>query len=124
MEKSIIILSGNCLIEFEKWLAKELHYTDNEGMPDVNDFNTLPTSMQFGVYQDYFDSVGIEILIKAKHHKMVNNVVGQHTISIYRSYVNDIITKSKGENSFKSRQEAREQAIIKACEIRNEQLNK
>jgi hypothetical protein len=60
-------LTNKCKEDFEKWslenkvLTKSLGgYCVQEGVVLV-EFNKLPDTMKFGVYQDFFDTVGIYI---------------------------------------------------------------
>jgi hypothetical protein len=63
--------------------------------------------MQFGVYEDFFDSVGIDIRILENN---VSSILNTNGFSQDRKY----------DYSNETRQEAREQAILKANEIYNE----
>ena len=102
-------LTGKCKADFEKWLCKEHNYTDDEGIPYANDFYELPNSMQYGVYVDYFDSVGIIIEITTDHKKIPTFWV-------------DINNKQVDDIELNTRQESRTKAIEKANEIYNEKL--
>jgi hypothetical protein len=61
------MLTGKAKNEFEKWLEKTNFEEcpiseDYSFQPDyIGDFERLPFSMQYGVYVDFFDSVGITI---------------------------------------------------------------
>lgn len=95
-------LTGKCKEEFEKW------YVDVYGY-DLNTlFYNLKPSMQWGVYQDYFDSVEVDVDI----------VTHRPNVEFY--FVLFIDNEDFGD--FNTRQEARDKAIEKANEIRNEQL--
>lgn len=74
-------------------------------------FNKLPDSMKFGVYQDYFDTVGIQIDIN----------FGRDIID-KTDYWNYYFDEAEELIQYKSRPEARTEAIKKANEIRNNQL--
>lgn len=66
-----MILKGKCEISFKEWyksLKLKIPYVINEdGEKDYWDleynhvFKNLPDNMKYGVYEDFFDSVGIEI---------------------------------------------------------------
>jgi len=117
-------LTGKCKEEFEKWYI--IHYEDQyedcgntpeeqrgyvelKGFPDgvlwCNGFYDLPPSMQYGVYVDFFDSVGIYICIYFGD-------VGGYEVHIYAKGYKNIGT-------YERRQEARTKAIEKANEIYN-----
>lgn len=94
------MLTGKCKEEFEKW------YVPNRYVYTLVQFYNLPKSMQWGVYQDYFDSVGINV--------GVNNDI--------RHFDWWVDSSKNYSGKDKTRQEARYKAIEKANEIRNEQL--
>lgn len=56
-------LTGQCKLDFEKWSTtfwkdeQEDNYKDHM----LNEFYQKNMSMKFGVYQDFFDSVGIYV---------------------------------------------------------------
>ena len=101
------MLTGKAKEDFEKWLDNQDSFLDihcdynGTFLPNnINHFNELPFSMQYGVYVDFFDSVNISIKC------------GDVTFEIYmpESDINGIATE---------RAEARTKAIEKACEIYN-----
>lgn len=101
-------LTGKCKEEFEKWLLYcgvygEYEYHLDEDL--LSHFKNLKTSMQYGVYVDFFDSVGIYIEDKidscAKDFR-------------YLATVN-----FKTKDAYNTRPEARIVAIEKANEIYN-----
>ena len=64
-------LTGKAKEEFEKWYDKMLIQFKKDNPKKLSwmllaRYFDLPESMQFGVYQDFADSVGIEINIKKK----------------------------------------------------------
>jgi hypothetical protein len=106
-----IKLNGKCKEDFEEWLehpTEELEgrcsWIDTLGTQStmvniwcVEYFNQLPFSMQYGVYIDFFDSVGfIRTLIQSEEFLQIVEYG-------------------------KTRAEARQKAIEKANEIYNEQ---
>ena len=70
-----------------------------------HDFIKLPKPFKYGVYVDYFDSVGIFI-----------NIIG----NIFHSY--EVFIDTNRVTHCKTRPEARDKAIEKANEIRNKQF--
>jgi len=70
-------LTGKCKEDFEKWLLCgdgkinfEKYYSDRDGSNDPYTwFMELPKSMQYGVYEDFFDSVDILIEIMPSESK-------------------------------------------------------
>lgn len=108
-------LTGQCKQDFEKWYINKAwisnqnistNYTERLGLYKMNNFEQLPPSMQYGILVDFFDSVEIFISIDAYISKK----------EIYFQYDINYITANK---RFKTRQEAREQAITKANEVYN-----
>jgi len=95
-------LTGKCREAFEKW------FLDNYGFDkweDVKpDFHNIDTSMQYGVYVDFFDSVGIRIMIQG----------GEGGLFYIKINYNCEISRDI------PRHEARTKAISKANEIYNE----
>lgn len=98
--------------DFEAWFYKQeqlknqLIESGNENWGTITIFENMTQSMQFGVYVDFFDSVGIEIFIW-KHldgFKTSNNQEPPH-LSFDPS------------KPFKTRPEAREKAIEKAIDL-------
>jgi hypothetical protein len=115
------MLEGKAKEEFEKWIIDRQNSIYNEWF-----FNTdigglrfydhywikIPPSMQYGVYVDFFDSVGIVLdVIKTDFNKKFN-------LQVYVGN-SDIEECSDGINT---RPEARTAAIKKANEIYNERL--
>tara|TARA_R110000782_G_scaffold229929_1_gene316248 strand:+ start:593 stop:937 length:345 start_codon:yes stop_codon:yes gene_type:complete len=112
-------LTGRCKEEFKKWL--NINYKDFGVVPYSIDvywsvcdlLYKLPQSMQYGVYVDFFDSVGIYI-----------------SLDWYKSIIKDSeyfetdINNHIDSKRFKTRPEARKSAIEKANELHNEFLNK
>jgi hypothetical protein len=92
-------LTGKCKEDFEKWLKlKPKRY----GYDPV--FNWLQTEMQYGVYVDFFDSVGTRIILSTHWEDKEYFQVDIHNFSEY--YIN-------------TRPEARTLAIEKANQIYN-----
>ena len=91
-------LTGKCKEDFEKWY---------ESLEDFYHLDIMPENMVYGVYVDFFDSVGIDIRILENN---VSSILNTNGFSQDRKY----------DYSNETRQEAREQAILKANEIYNE----
>ena len=104
-------LTGQCKEDFEKWLDDNhgiLLYNIYPNMAGYTCLKTLPDSMQFGVLVDFFDSVGIRIIIGTGYSGYL------YFYSIKRPNFN-----AEFDNEFQTRQEARTKAIEKADEIYN-----
>jgi len=99
-------LTGQTKIEFEKWLLNE------SGLINVSWkwFLALHYSLQWGIYQDFADSVGVEIQIAI-------NGIPKHFGSI-EYYA--LVEKQYVASRLKTRQEARNAAIEKFNEMYNE----
>jgi hypothetical protein len=112
-------LTGKSKISFEKWYFKycedlELYPNGTNKRHIMLMFYELTQSMQYGVYVDFFDSVGI-MLSMENYYNTKSDIyyeVGWTTISRGWNTMNDM--------QFKTRQEARTKAIEKANKIYNE----
>jgi len=83
--------------DFKKWYRKSYDYD--------NFWNSVPKSMQWGVYVDFFDSVGLNISINC------GLITKTFSYKIHDFQVHDI------GSEIKTRSEAREKALEKAIEI-------
>lgn len=102
--------------QFEEWLINdyERHFNYFEGTrgkylagkEDRNSFYNLPFSMQWGIYLEFFDSVGIYIQIHA-HRKE------QWFYSMWKPE----LFIPQNQTYWESRTEAQQEAIKKAFEI-------
>ena len=112
-------LTDKCKTDFEKWYFNFKYHKNGLHKTNVAYFKTLPLSMQYGVYVDFFDSVGLILDVQPvldydeeKYTKVVYWIITVFTLGIKGEDYNDW--------EFKTRQEAREQAILKANEIYND----
>lgn len=80
-------LTGKCKTDFDKWRL-EIHKKEWVDKPKSKEgfefygysaFYELPLSCQFGVYVDFFDSVGIDIIIGRAQLKPSKNTHSQST---------------------------------------------
>lgn len=109
------MLEGKAKEEFEKWFKSNdlynsfsLEYNETDLLMDLV-FYKQPLSMQWGVYQDFFNSVGVDI----------GCYKGETPHSI-KKYVYLIEFKEDiYEGVQNTKQEAREAAIKKSVEIYN-----
>ena len=112
-------LTGKCKEEFEKWQHDCNWFEDfniyNENYRNIEIFYTLIQSMQYGVYVDFFDSVGIYI----NSGKNLSNSIGDKY-----NYIIQCNSKVTYEECFLDTNEARTVAIEKANKLHNEFLNK
>tara|TARA_R110000782_G_scaffold141757_2_gene234464 strand:- start:159 stop:488 length:330 start_codon:yes stop_codon:yes gene_type:complete len=104
-------LTGKCKEDFDKWYVHWVRNQRNDYHKYVNDvllskFYREVNSMQYGVYLDFFDSVGIYMDITP-----IINDASERMYQVYEDE-NHII-------SCDTRQEARAAAIEKANEIYN-----
>jgi hypothetical protein len=110
-------LTGKCKEEFEKWFTDSDNHKGFDAEQIALDrkyrldlFYQLYESMQYGVYEDFFDSVGIYIQISFYDFDCNNwQTYLECKESIY----------DYNETHFVSRQEARIASIEKANEIYN-----
>ena len=104
-------MEGQAKIDFEKWY-RVAYIEDSSALwkPVHNkSFFHLPDNMQWGVIQDWFDSVGDYVCVEGDGDDFMFSVY--HTES--KNYLGV-------RYDIPSRQEARTAAIKKACEIYNE----
>jgi hypothetical protein len=103
-------LTGKCKEEFDNWRERINHI---EGS---NLFYATSKSMQYGVYVDFFDSVGVYIELTPYFDSVTEIVLWFFTLEDKRcAHLNSHL-----ENKAKTRPEARTKAIDKANEIYNE----
>ena len=104
-------LKGQAKEDFEKWLdsIKEVVIKNTSTLCATFPYNfyQLSPSMKYGVYVDWFDSVGIQV-----------NGTGWLMFTFSISYEDVSVKRIKGE-AYNSRPEARTAAIQKANEIYN-----
>ena len=107
-------LTGKCKEDFENWILND---DDSEeyrfGQNLSTNFEVLPSSFKYGVYVDFFDSVGFNIVIEQLYYQSWYN---------YR-ITNLVLLQFKG-TKLSCRPKTRISAIEKANELRNEFLNK
>ena len=103
-------LTGRCKEGFEKWYLKGVNNEENYHRHVITSFYSKSESMQYGVYVDFFDSVGIDL------------------VDDIDSCANDFRYLSKVDfkciDAHNTRPKARAAAIEKANELHNEFLNK
>ncbi|WP_299116899.1 hypothetical protein [uncultured Winogradskyella sp.] len=103
------LLTGKCKEAFKNWAIKQNYLEISLGVLSLRNgmiltsFYQLPFSMQYGVYVDFFDEQGIGVDIEAITSKLYNFSVHHWKIEHFTS--NQI---------YRTRPEARKQAIIKA----------
>ena len=97
-------LTGKCKEDFEKWYWENVYDT-------MIKWDALTFSMQYGVYVDFFDSVGIDVYVASSpNHK-------SYYFSVGKLFKWETVTKQ-----METRHEARTKAIEKANEIYNEKM--
>ena len=105
------MLTGKNKRNFEKWIMKSMNDTSYPSAYKsyIDWFYDLPISMQFGVLQDYADSIGYAINIQ----------VGTDYTMIF---INGDLVNKQGEWVGVTRDEARRAAIKAFDEIVNREL--
>ena len=102
------LLTNKCKEDFEAWY-KDLMKESRGLRKKVEWFDSLPLSMQYGIVQDFADSVNMPFIVKHEsYYKNENN---------YGYWINGF---GWGLTCFLTRHEAREEAIKKFNEIYNE----
>ena len=111
-------LTGKAKEDFEKWLDSNDEIQDTANRDSLmhhwltfKGFGSLAKSMQYGVYVDWFDSVGVNISLQSFYYADLDSF--RYWVSI-----RDIL---KHKYLLDTRQEARLKAIEKANEIYNKQ---
>ena len=113
-------LTGKCKEEFEKWFSEEQVFD----LGDIyNGFYGMGYNCQYGVYVDYFDSVGINVDLQPVYNYTKEN----YSSVVY--FIINVIELGKLDDNYKlieekNRLESRTTAIEKADELRNKFLNK
>ena len=124
-------LTGKAKEQFEEWYLKTIpslsdwRYKKNgriEKCPSLLRFHKLPDSMKWGVYIDFFDSVGVYATLIPNWKKGIRTFhVGFHVE--YGGVIDSLFLRPEKDSPFFSkydtRQEARTAAIEKANEIVN-----
>ena len=115
-------LTGKCELDFDKWLKENnkdllklsdpsIYFSEIFSMSAL--FKYLTESMQYGVYVDFFDGVGISV-----NNKRVDfNDQTWFCVIVNNNYIE--IKNDLPINHFKTRPEARTAAIEKANELYN-----
>ena len=108
-------LTEKCKEEFEKWFSKTYSYHGNQSTPPLEKvpyddigFYNYNSSMQYGVYVDFFDSLGIYIQISLYDIDCGN----------WQGYIESEHYDFR-ETHYVSREETRTSVIEKANEIYN-----
>ncbi|MBD0822630.1 hypothetical protein [Aestuariibaculum marinum] len=99
-------LTGKCKKDFEKWYNEEYFFGVELAFIEIDSLTKL--SMQFGVYVDFFDSVGINITL----YQLDFQTWFGYSISHFEKLI-------KHERGIWRRNQARTESIIKANEIYN-----
>ena len=103
-------LTGKCKVDFEKWrISKKDSYLKHCF------FEELMTSMQYGVYVDFFDSIGIMIELQVQVTPTMQG-------GFFKCIRPSILSDGRFHNvlaSFGTRERARTESIKKANEIYN-----
>ena len=108
-------MTGKNKEQFEKWLTdKHFDSCKKKGCiyPNVDSFYFSVPSMQWGVYLEYFDSIGI--MITTDYDVNTKN-------PFYYWIAVDGVTRHDGEQDL-TRQQAQQAALKKANELANEKL--
>jgi len=112
-------LTDKCKIDFEKWLYN-LKYSEPAKFNNYyNNFKDTPESMQYGVYVDFFDSVGIILDVQPVLNYNHDNYtdVNYWISSVFQLNVSD---EDYNNGQFETRQKGRELTITEANKIYNE----
>ena len=109
------MLTGKCKKDFKEWLRTEDLNTfvtrTGDNWDDEENFPMLPPSMQWGVYQDFFDAKGIAIEVWT-YDLIEFGVSLMDSDNNFDELIYDPI--------FHTRKEAHKAAIEKANELYNE----
>ena len=109
-----MILTDKCKKDFEKWYNKDTP-KKNDGWTIIArnsrllEFYRLTESMRYGVFEDFFDSVGIWLVVEEQFGD------GKY----YDWCINTKNNEWYHQTDFKTRGKAREKSLEKANEIHN-----
>ncbi len=104
-------LTGNCKKAFRIWYEENMRHTPI--MLPYESFMGCHDSIKYGVYVDFFESVGLElVLFKWRNKFNISIFEDDNTMNI-----NEQIGKDKG---YATRDLARENLLIKANDLFNE----
>jgi len=98
-------LTGDCKKKFEKWI-NSYSIIDNNKVMFYIDFEQLNESCKYGVYIDFFESIGVFVTV-------INNIDSEPFYTI--STIGNEITSG----ILNTRTEARKHSILKANELTN-----
>ena len=105
-----MILTDKCKQDFEKWFINKYGFDkENQLMYSLKEFYNLDFSMQYGVFVDFFDSVGIWLVVEEQFGD------GKY----YDWCINTKNNEWYHQTDFKTRGKAREKSLEKANEIHN-----
>ena len=120
-------LTGKARKDFEKWYFKN-HVTTTKKFKELYPheyheifdwFYGIKLAFQYGVYVDFFGSVGLILDVQP----VLDYDMKKYTkvcYWIYTVFKLEIEDEDYNENEYKTRKEAREQAILNANEIYND----
>ena len=111
-------LTDKSLEAFNRWYIESYTPDNFKGVDHwvLDEFHNLPESMQYGVYVDFFDSVGLMIDESLFFSSKENDYMFTYSVIYYKSRYYEV-------NIVPSRQEAQTKAIEKANELLNDKLN-
>lgn len=116
---TIIVLTGKCKEDFKRWFYHNhlgvAYRILEHNVLHTDIFKNLTPSMQYGVYVDFFDSVGIYIDLQIHSEPTMSGL-------IFKSIRPNILDNRRFYNvgaSFGERDRARTEAIKKSNEIYN-----
>ena len=117
-------LKGKARIDFEKWFINTYYKKSRKPIQNLQRlvFDSLPNNQKYGVYVDWFDSVGVVVTIEF----MDNSRITGYEYAIHTQNDRDYngedcmdMAKIIYSDYIKNRPEARTKAIEKAVEIYN-----
>lgn len=113
------MLTGQCKNDFELWMFNYFieHRPDYPSHWIISKFERKTELEKLAFYMEWFDSVGIYIIVDIWHRELRNNVM-YFGFSLENKQT-DIVT---GHYHIKSRQEATKDAIEKANELYNDKF--
>jgi hypothetical protein len=117
-----MILTGKCLQDFSIWYLHKEEYSNYQIIEPYQEevniglyFYEMPKSMQYGVYVDFFDSVGFELLVERSVDDDLNFINAFDWVVLNIENGNNY---GGGEIS-DTREDARHEAVKLANEIYN-----
>ena len=103
-------LTDKCKEDFEEWY---------KSLEDFYHLDLMPNNMVYGLYVDWFDSVGIHLNDDTWLNRDENKTEYFFEVMNNKGQYDSLHDETGKKTDFSTRKESREQAIVKANDIYN-----